>query len=933
MYVVALGDYVDYNTIINELVPQLPLGTRIATPNDIKSQNAAGKLTDVSSLQGVIDYNGTPAEILGLREFLSDENQVSIIDDYTIPNFSTLYLYGLKPTNKTPDVTSVDAILGIYRIYSENIIISNSSFPIQIYYNNTNNYSNTISRIGSSSSSAARIGSSSSSAARIGSSSSSAARIGSSSSSAARIGSSSSSGAPIGSSSSSAARIGSSSSSGAPIGSSSSSAARIGSSSSSSWSPFGSSSSSLWSPFGSSSSSMAAIGSSSSSAARIGSSSSSAAPFGSSSSSMAAIGSSSSSAARIGSSSSSAARIGSSSSSAARIGSSSSSAAPIIRRGIYNKSNPNYNELYIVIIDGPSVNTPINVYIDYILAYYPIGTRIATQADANSENNKGILTQTTATPLVGHDGNNFKLFNNLNDFMNNNPSATQVPDGKKFNIILYGPKPLATVYSSTGATGSFGQDVTYNGITFRNFVLVNRPRVTSTSGSITSLVEKEYYSSLELPSSIGSSSSSRARIGSSSSSPMFGLFGSSSSSAALFGGLPGMGTIDAEYVSPRGSSSSYYSPVIGTQQAPAPAPAPAPAATTLPPQIYPVAFTSGASITQATIPTILTALNARLATLEDVYVALGFGLNWCYPTYVQKSSTDTSIMIYAASQPGKCGPSSGRQMIKVQPQDNSQPQFVFVFGRKPADETTIMTTAGEIAAGNFYEPITGTSGFRNRYDASKLYESFFATTTCYNALDCSVPAVQTLAQETTAGTTTIDPPAQVTVPTLLASSTTPQGSSSDGQSTVSAQPTVVLISSTTTTAPIPSSEIVVPSQTTLANLQTAYVAPNVQGSSSSYIPTSQVVSDATSTQTSGQTAAKASTKASPSTTTTQTTAAPATQGKTVTQVKYVAKPGAACKEKAEPAFYDPKAGFFSNLFGEFVHDLGRIVKGVQVATS
>jgi hypothetical protein len=50
-------------------------------------------------------------------------------------------------------------------------------------------------------------------------------------------------------------------------------------------------------------------------------------------------------------------------------------------------------------------------------------------------------------------------------------------------------------------------------------------------------------------------------------------------------------------------------------------------------------------------------------------------------------------------------------------------------------------------------------------------------------------------------------------------------------------------------------------------------------------------------------------------------------------VKYVAKPGAARKEKAEPTFYDPKAGFFSNLLGEFVYDFSRVVKGVQVATS
>jgi hypothetical protein len=418
-----------------------------------------------------------------------------------------------------------------------------------------------------------------------------------------------------------------------------------------------------------------------------------------------------------------------------------------------------------------------------------------------------------------------------------------------------------------------------------------------------------------------------------------------------------MGTIGSEYVSPRGSSSSYYNPLdvlTGVQQQQQQAPA----TTTLPPQIYPVGFTSGAAITQANISAILLALNVRLATLEDVYTALGFGLNWCYPTYVQKSITDTSVVIYAASQPGKCGPSSGRQMIKVKVDDDSKPQFVFVFGPKPADEATIMTSAGEIVAGNFYEPITGTSGFRNmypsmegqglvqtRYDASKLYESFFAeSNTCYSALACTLPVVQTLVQQTTAGTTTIDSPIQVSVPTLTVSPATPQGSSSYEGSITNAQPAVVIISSTTTTTTVPQPEIVVPSQTTLATLQAAYVAPAKQGSSSSQTPKSIGGSATITTQ--ATTTAQPSTKASPSpktsaTTTTkaatvvstQPTTAPAAKGK-VTQIKYVAKPGdTTAKEKSELTFYDPKAGFFSNLLGEFVYDFGRVVKGVQVATS
>lgn len=300
-------------------------------------------------------------------------------------------------------------------------------------------------------------------------------------------------------------------------------------------------------------------------------------------------------------------------------------------------------------------------------------------------------------------------------------------------------------------------------------------------------------------------------------------------------------------------------------------------------------------------------------------------------------------------------------MIKVQVQDNSKPQFVFVFGRKPADGATIMTSDGdEIVAGNFYEPITGTSGFRNmypsmegqglvqtRYDASKLYESFFAESNiCYNGLDCTLPAVQALVQQTAAGESTIDSPTQVSVPTLTETSTTPQGSSSYEGSITDAKPAVVLISSTTTTTPV--TEFVVPSQATLVELQASYVAPAKQGSSSSYAPKSiggsgSAAAKVTAT-TQTQTAPKTTTVPAPApapakkASTTQVTktivaAAPAPQQK-VTEIQYVAKPGVvAVPEKAELTFYDPNAGFFSNLLGEFVYDFGRVLKGVQAATS
>jgi len=286
---------------------------------------------------------------------------------------------------------------------------------------------------------------------------------------------------------------------------------------------------------------------------------------------------------------------------------------------------------------------------------------------------------------------------------------------------------------------------------------------------------------------------------------------------------------------------------------------------------------------------------------------------------------------------------------------------VFVFGRKPADGATIMTSDGdEIVAGNFYEPITGTSGFRNmypsmegqglvqtRYDASKLYESFFAESNiCYNGLDCTLPAVQALVQQTAAGESTIDSPTQVSVPTLTETSTTPQGSSSYEGSTTDAKPAVVLISSTTTTTPV--TEFVVPSQETLVKLQASYVAPAKQGSSSSYAPKSiggsaSAAAKVTAT-TQTQTAPKTTTVPAPApapakkASTTQVTktivaATPAPQQK-VAEIQCVAKPGViAVPEKAELTFYDPNAGFFSNLLGEFVYDFGRVLKGVQAATS
>jgi hypothetical protein len=400
-------------------------------------------------------------------------------------------------------------------------------------------------------------------------------------------------------------------------------------------------------------------------------------------------------------------------------------------------------------------------------------------------------------------------------------------------------------------------------------------------------------------------------------------------------------------INPRGSSSSYTSFVyeepsdtLVTVEL-----EDMPAIPTLSSQIYPVSYASGAPIKKTDIQPILTALNSRIATLEDVYVALGFGLNWCYPAYVQKSSSDTTIQIYAASQPGKCGASSGRQMIKVQVQDNSPPQFVFVFGPKPEEGQTIRVAGEELSIENFYQPVTGTSGFRN------MYEAFATASTCYDVTNCPVPAVQTLVQQTTTGTSTIEPPKQITIPTLNVSPTTPFGSSSDGLFSASpSQPPVILVTATTTLQPVPSTEVVIPTQTTIAALQTAYTAPKAQGSSSSYYSTSQDRSEttaepSTSTTPPTSTTSTPSKKSSPDSgakstaqtvvesKSTATESSKAKQGG-VTTVQYVAKPGGGTITKSgEPAYYDPKAGFFANLIGEFAYDFNRVVKGVKVATT
>ncbi len=329
--------------------------------------------------------------------------------------------------------------------------------------------------------------------------------------------------------------------------------------------------------------------------------------------------------------------------------------------------------------------------------------------------------------------------------------------------------------------------------------------------------------------------------------------------------------------------------------------------------------------------------------------------------------------MYAASQPGKCGPTSSRQLIKIEIADNSDPYYVFVYGPKPVQGTTIRVDGKILDIQNFYEPVVS-SGFRN------MREGFATSTdTCYDGGNCPVPVVQTTVSNTVQGSTTIDPPVQVAVEsvsqpppplpppveTTVTTIYTPFGSSSsfyEAPSTVTTaaapppptKPAPILLAPTTTVTSVPPADVVIVPPATISVLQTAYLQPRIGSSSSSARrapPTQPSIGSSSSyaytTSSSGGVVAIGGAGATSGTGLRagqaqpyrkqgeQAQTAPKSTEKTVkTVVKtVVAKPGAECKTEPEDPYYNPKAGLIANLFGEIVHDFGKVINGVKYITS
>ncbi len=771
-----------------------------------------------------------------------------------------------------------------------------------------------------------------------------------------------------------------------------------------------------------------------------------------------------------GSSSSAAQQLASSSSSVAttqkQLASSSSSAVPITRRPIYNTSNPSYNELYLV-NTSTIVSQSYQPFIDFILAYFPIGTRIATVTEANTEiNKKALVPDPGYTNFIAMDGSTVKFYASVSD-LNTNTSIPLPATSTAIKMLLYGPKPTHGGINSTGATNSFSQ--TYNGIIYKTWSIMNRPG---------------YYSALDVPTSIGSSSSSAAQqlasssssaaqqlasssssaarqlasssssaarqlasssssaarqlasssssavatqkqlasssssaapFGSSSSSaakqlasssssavamqkqlasssssaaPIFGSSSSSavkqlvssSSSAAPFASSSSLITTvfgsssserkqiaSSSYLPPLeqpqtfASSSSFTAGIPGVSEpsrppaqpasAPAPAPSPTPTISTgrisrLTSQLFPVSYADNRPIRFSNILEILYALrgtdnaSVRLATVEDLMIATKFGLNWCFPSYVQKSTQDTSLVIYAASQPGKCGTKSQRQLIKVSVPDSYtlDPTYVFVFGPKPDQSFSagkIITPSGHgLYIHNFYDPITGISGFRNRREP-------FATTptTCYNATDCVNTTVQAAITEAATGTSTLADPISI-VPSNIS---TGSGSSGSNLSTQAPALDIPITLTGQPTTPLPVTELVTIPESSVQTYNSYYTTPSQASSSaaaaaakrptSTYTGPSPTSTDTPTTKPNVQynytivqnKLAQAKQEA-------QQATEEAKQAQVIQYVESTAPPVAEEEDKAPIFTYDPNANFFVNLLSEFQSDATRVLKGVQAAT-
>ena len=341
----------------------------------------------------------------------------------------------------------------------------------------------------------------------------------------------------------------------------------------------------------------------------------------------------------------------------------------------------------------------------------------------------------------------------------------------------------------------------------------------------------------------------------------------------------------------------------------------------------------------------------RIATVSDLTDALAQGLNWCYPTYVQASSTDRSLQVYAASQPGKCGADSQRQLIKIEldPTKTIAPIYVFILGPKPSEtyKTGKLTTqtGRKITIHNFHQPAT-VSGFRNLRERFATASSP-TPTSCYDAKNCPIQQNAPVAQTVTIPDTSITTQTTIQDPVLivgesrgsssssyLVSTSAPRGSSSSqaylappgssSSQSYKAPPTSVSSSVATlsgsskqsTTSDIDNNaDEDEDTDTTnrwsnnasLKRKNTTYIqniTETVPESSQEYVALKQGL------------AALKREKASTETTQVQQTAS---QPKSFPQNKH-------------PETYDPNANFLVNLFAEMHSDLTRLARGTQVAS-
>ncbi len=360
----------------------------------------------------------------------------------------------------------------------------------------------------------------------------------------------------------------------------------------------------------------------------------------------------------------------------------------------------------------------------------------------------------------------------------------------------------------------------------------------------------------------------------------------------------------------------------------------------LPAQLFPVSYQGDSPIAAADIPEILYALagadgaNIRLGTTEDLLTATKFGLNWCYPSYIQKSAQDRSLTIYAASQPGQCGTKSQRQLIRVISSTPIDPKYVFVFGPKPDQSystASIRTTSGRVLTiNNFYEPVA--SGFRN------MRESFANATTCYNALSCNNLTVQAAVTSQTLA----DP---VSITLAPPTSQTGTGSASDVQAAPPSLAAPILLTGQQT-QPLPVTELPAVPPSSVQVYNSYYTSPSQASSSAAKRPTSTYTGPAPKAQEQPSQTFIQNITSQPSTEynklrrelsdlqrKSKEAEEEATQAQLVQYVEQTGEqPASECPTTTTKPYYNPDAGFFANLLAEFQYDASRLLAGLRAAS-